>query len=516
MCLKPIKISNPSKVVSLDSAQQLELTVPCGKCSECVTLQRNQWFVRTYWECQDTLNQGGYMYFDTLTYSDRCVPHISDFVPNYRKYGLDDFTVFNNSHWRLFLKNLRVKINRLGYGNCIRYFLTSEYGTNPLRTRRPHYHIIFFILDSRLHPYRLSRLVSECWKYGRTDGLPYQSNLYVKNHVYGFDLGQQFNLESALRLVCNYVSKYISKDSSFTAILEKRKQDLMRYLNLDVDIKPIIRQIDMFHRQSHGFGLSYLSLLNSSDYKRVFSSNKMRISDPSVFIKEVQLPYYYIRKLFYRLVDNGFGGKTWILTDRGKLWKSQRLLTSIASTAQNYYNTYLNMPFDMQKIVSQYLGARSFVDFATYKVLYCGRLLPAFHVDLWLDFVVNSSNPYNSENYLYHYKCGSKFLLDDFLTDKNLNDLVDSNIYRYGRLTKELQQTHPHFSGPTECGWLGNCVDFKSFVSQNCISQNTFDEFSFFDDIDNIFSKFNSKQATIKQLKFDFIEDLKKRKKGGV
>lgn len=172
------------------------------------------------------------------------------------------------------------------------------------------------------------------------------------------------------------------------------------------------------------------------------------------------------------------------------------------------------MPLHKQEMVSQYLDGRSFVDFATYKVLYSGRLLPAFHVDLWLEFVVESSNVYDSDNYLFHYKCGSKFALDDFLTDRNLNHLVDDDsLYNFGRLTKELKQSHPHFSGDCEFGWLGNCVEFKNFVSQYCISQNTFKEFSNFDDLDNLFAKFNSEQATLKQLKFNFIEDFKKRKK---
>lgn len=74
--------------------------------------------------------------FVTLTYSNSSVPF---FEVDGKKY----LTVWKQDikDW---IKRFRTNYERLTGKNGIRYFLCSEYGP---KTRRPHYHVIFFGLD---------------------------------------------------------------------------------------------------------------------------------------------------------------------------------------------------------------------------------------------------------------------------------------------------------------------------------------------------------------------------------
>ena len=63
MCLKPILIRNPTKVIVNSGGQLLRMKVPCGKCAQCLKAKRNEWYIRTHYEAQRTLSMGGYIYF---------------------------------------------------------------------------------------------------------------------------------------------------------------------------------------------------------------------------------------------------------------------------------------------------------------------------------------------------------------------------------------------------------------------------------------------------------------------
>ncbi len=126
MCLKPIKIRNRSLVVGQSDWSQYSLTVPCMDCAECKSLIRDQWYLRAYWQAKYTFDQGGYVLFDTLTYADHSLPHIGDYMPEFRNSVLN-FPCFSQEHYRRFFIDRRQDLTRAGYDvkDRLKYFLCS-------------------------------------------------------------------------------------------------------------------------------------------------------------------------------------------------------------------------------------------------------------------------------------------------------------------------------------------------------------------------------------------------------
>ena len=125
MCLFPRKIRVRSKVLDMQGGQPFYITVPCGHCSECLSEKRDEWYFRSFYEASNCMDKGGYVMFDTLTYEDSEVPHISDIdeVCNLMKrFGLSsnnlrncNYMAFDRHEVDNFFKRLRRKLQRLGY-----------------------------------------------------------------------------------------------------------------------------------------------------------------------------------------------------------------------------------------------------------------------------------------------------------------------------------------------------------------------------------------------------------------
>lgn len=124
MCISPLNMPRPNGRGYFD-----RVTVPCGKCAECLAKKRADWSFRLNQE----LKVSESAFFITLTYNEES--NIGD---------------LDKRHIQLFLKRLRRSMNmKVKYikkevkNGKLRYFLVGEYG--PL-TNRPHYHIIMFNL----------------------------------------------------------------------------------------------------------------------------------------------------------------------------------------------------------------------------------------------------------------------------------------------------------------------------------------------------------------------------------
>lgn len=327
MCVSPVSIINPTKYVSLRYRDPYLLQVPCGKCVDCQTRNSNEWLYRTFFEFRDCLASGGFVYFDTLTYNNENLPHISDFVNTDIK-----FSCFNSKHLNLFFKRMRTKLERDFDcdDSAFRYFVSSEYGTSDnykgrLTTHRPHYHVLFFV-SADIDPLVFSSLVSDCWSYGRTDGFPYKSSHYVDSH----NTIKVSSLENILR-TCNYVTKYVQKSCVFQKQLDNRLNAVMfdiassMQYAVDDDVDwlntfearqfrlKLKREINQFHRQSLHYGESALSEM---DLNQIFESGVVYMPHFKMIKLPIVLPTYYKRKLFYKLliVD---GAKTWQPTELG-------------------------------------------------------------------------------------------------------------------------------------------------------------------------------------------------------
>ena len=109
--------------------------VPCGHCVGCLADRSLQWVAR----CSLEQRMSNYTYFVTATFDDDHLPVKEVF--NGRE--LVPTPVLDKREHQLFLKRFR---RRFEYEEkpSPRYFMCGEYGD---RTRRPHFHYLFFMSD---------------------------------------------------------------------------------------------------------------------------------------------------------------------------------------------------------------------------------------------------------------------------------------------------------------------------------------------------------------------------------
>lgn len=347
MCLSPINIYNPSKYISLKHADAFTLSVACGSCAECQEVKHDEWYFRTNYECIDTFKNGGYVLFDTLTYRNEDLPHITDFYPDIPRHM--DYPCFNRDHIRKFMVRLRRRLSYLGYPS-IRYFLTSEYGVDPQFTHRPHYHVLFFV-PKEIPPIELSNLIHESWQHGRTDGVyEYGANYVLSERVFTDMAAHGMQL-------ANYVSKYVMKDSAFDANIRYRLGSITSYyysLDRCMDdygyelesrsfynkLKNIVCQ---FHLQSKGFGMGYFDS-PMYDLETIMQTGMIKMLVPKLSIyKHIPLPMYYFRHLFMDLVKVN-GKRTWILHELGKKYRCMAKERNVENYAKHVGLLVQNIP----------------------------------------------------------------------------------------------------------------------------------------------------------------------------
>lgn len=128
MCVSPITI----KVNNIYGVHCIQ--VPCGKCFECLKIKQNDYMVRI----REEMMQVPKSCFVTLTYNNDSVPYL---ILEGKKY-----LCVSKKDVKDWIKRFRTNYERKTGIKGVRYFLCSEYGP---RTHRPHYHAIFFGLDSK-------------------------------------------------------------------------------------------------------------------------------------------------------------------------------------------------------------------------------------------------------------------------------------------------------------------------------------------------------------------------------
>lgn len=124
----------------------LYIAVPCGKCPVCRQQKINAFVQR----CElETLMYNNKPIFLTLTYNEKTLP----------EKGVNVRDV------QLYLKRVRINLERCGYQEKIRYVFVGEYGR---RTHRPHYHAILWNLSqSDMVEYsQIREILSSSWDKG--------------------------------------------------------------------------------------------------------------------------------------------------------------------------------------------------------------------------------------------------------------------------------------------------------------------------------------------------------------
>lgn len=527
MCLNPLTIRNPTKVIHTGGGHLLQMQVPCGVCAQCLQAKRNEWYVRTYYEMQRTFSLNGYVLFDTLTYDDEHLPMISNYI-DIKKYGIKDFSCFDHKHFKLFLKRLRRRISHKYKikKNAFRYFLTTEYGEDDRYTHRPHHHILFFVYV-KIDPLEFSQLIAECWQYGRTDGYPFKPASYVYSHTYGYSYCGNDNKDfNTITSVAMYVSKYITKSSKFTKTLRSRlayvREQVTKYNSLHkrtIDdenlemLKELKRNVDMFHRQSQGFGLSYLDNL-TPERLMFIDCDKITMKDKDKIVKTYPLPMYYKRKLFYTLKKHDDGSTYWELSDEGLKHTLNVKLQSIDRLTLKLMDIIRNCTDDaLVDLFFKYLGDRDISDYIIYQQFYKGRHR---HIN-GVNYKLQQQNPLTDE-------------------EENLNDwlLCLSSSYRpYSNLCDTIQVGETLVRTPIlkkeELAELeydllkcGHSIDLlnnshsdlvNTYIQRYCFNEQTDPSFNHFDKISVLVVMMTEKQRTDQQVTFDYLEDLKERYK---
>lgn len=539
MCLSPIELVNPKRKISLYGGIPYKITVPCGKCAECQKVKQSEWYFRAYYESKYTFDNGGYIYFDTLTYSNEYLPHVSDFFPELKGH-IADYSCFNVDHYRYFLVNLRRQLEYHGFDvkNKLKYFLCSEYGVDDRFTHRPHYHIIFYVLDNSLSPVELSRYISKCWKYGRTDGVDYKGVLYVLNHTFGKKYN---NDEVHMQTVCNYVAKYVTKDSRFQKTIDSRIKIVSdkrygyglseRQEKLLNDIK---RNMNQFHRQSHHFGEAFY-LYNDPD--KVLETGMISMPDKNNIVKHIPLPSYYSRKIFYNLVRDFEGRLKWEINDIGVRYKLSHMLKSIDLFVKKFQDWLVNMKNKNMSLEVGYiddeghrwlqhevdewyrdnidkfenlLNGRDIKEFVIYLLCYKGRIKSQeqvvresngiYKVDPIDEFVMRPydveqdfgvKQVYNYAHYIYKRSFGQSFVTDKDLGDTfswrndGLKDMNLASWMLYSHSIKEDYGFVPSlvnsYSKQTRKYKFGNCISSDLFASRYVIDDSSDEKFKDFD-----------------------------------
>ena len=210
--------------------------VPCGRCPNCRTNKRQSWIYRL--ECE--AKQYPLSLFVTLTYDDEHLP--------IERIGSDLFveevSVVSKRDVQLFMKRLRRKYEDYK----IRYFLTSEYGT---QGGRPHYHMILFGFP--FTGKKAGDLLAECWQQG-----------FVQAHP----LTQR---------EISYTCKYMYEKSTIPSVLQGVKS----------------AQPFMMCSRRPGIGFSWLT-----DYIVDFYRNHPRDYVRTAAGLRMALPRYYAEKLY--------------------------------------------------------------------------------------------------------------------------------------------------------------------------------------------------------------------------
>lgn len=508
MCLQPLTIRNPTKRIYKRGGQPLLLKVPCNKCAECLSTKRSEWAFRSQQEVKRTLALGGYVYYDTLTYAPAHLPRISDFV-DIRKYGIKNFSCFNHVHFKLFLKLLRRQLHAK-YGvkkDAFRYFLTSEYGMDDRFTHRPHYHILFYVTCG-IHPYTFSRLVAKCWRYGRTDGLPYKTKKYVSDNIFGVNVGfGNNNTFDVVERVCSYISAYISKNSTFEDKLQKRINVLRWKIDDKEYVNKLQRNIDMFHRQSHGYGDYYLSHLGDIEHDALLRC-KVIAEDSKKVVKEYALPLYYRRKLYYNLCYRIDKDKKrhyyWQLHEYGIKATTEIKLKQLDEKRNACYDDIYNMTDEQIERLDKLLAGRSFNDYLIYMSFYQGRMRDNNSYDIhnlrcqreltdteynlhdWIN-LINDSSQVNSLDINEYYPVDDKVNISPYNKKCLGYDYIDSDTYM--------------------------SVDIEQLIKHTTFNENSCLDFKDFDKITTLFA-WSTKEKRVKQQKtFDYKEDFKERLK---
>ncbi|QCS35945.1 replication initiator protein [Capybara microvirus Cap1_SP_59] len=158
MCISKIGIR--SKDLVYNQYTPAFRSVPCGICPQCLNTKRNNMYIRSFFEWQHTLKEGGFVLFPTYTFQDSDLPYFDMRDGSLHRgvqdsYHLDDYICpcFDFSDIRGtkgIVKAIRSHARDVWNVVGVKYVVCPEYGPTPNKTHRPHFHCLFFCPPSPL------------------------------------------------------------------------------------------------------------------------------------------------------------------------------------------------------------------------------------------------------------------------------------------------------------------------------------------------------------------------------
>lgn len=334
------------------------LRVP-APCMDLTRLQQNEWFVRAFYEFKNCVDNGGSVWFPTLTYDNKHIHYFKDDLRNV------SFPCFSSDDILKFRTKLNVYLKRCGFdftGNKkIRYLACAEFGG---KYGRPHYHCLLFV-PSKIDFKLFSFLIKKSWSNGFV--------MYSKN-------GMQVNSVHAIK----YVMKYISKDFNYL-----KKYNIYEYLSQlrkdkDYDTILEVKKVLPRHYQSLGFGLCGLKNITLEDFKNNYiPSSKLNSVDNSNF--NYPVPRYYKYKFMY---DWNKKDKLYDLNKNGYIvykYQYDKIITSLKSKYSSFLNNLnywkSNFP-NWSFLIDKYCNNIDIDLLSVYSLSYRFRVIPDFFNDM--------------------------------------------------------------------------------------------------------------------------------------
>ena len=232
------------------------LCVPCGKCVLCRDKKKRDWSFRA--TCENVYSTSQPLFL-TLTYNNAHLPKCGVF----------------KEEFQLFMKRLRIKLDRKNIKHDIRYFAVGEYGS---KSGRPHYHAIFwnFPTQSFNNITHVLHFIESCWRVPvlAPDGsLQYNDKGGVVSDSLGFALCKPCETGAI-----SYVMKYMRKE----AVLPKGANPVF-FLS---------------SRKNGGLGAQY-ARDNKDFYMKNPNCLTCTVTDPYSGKEFTQLMPTYFKRLYY-------------------------------------------------------------------------------------------------------------------------------------------------------------------------------------------------------------------------
>lgn len=272
--------------------------VPCGKCEECRQSANNQWFFRLRSELDWCRKNDWKVGFFTLTYSEDKIPRLpEEFVKRVdliAEKGLP--YCFSRYDVRTFIDNIRKRLHETYGIKGIKYMICAEYGSDPKRTQRSHYHgLIAFpsyyedidkmtgeVTRVQFNPRDLFQLIHSQWS---PHGFVFPRDFLggIDSHGYRH---KPFLLETDVANAARYAAKYTCKDIGYFDHLAAYGVDFK-----DRHLKPY----KPFHIQSRSIGLGFLANKSTDELLKLLRNGVDFVGDKY----RRSIPLYIRNKILY-------------------------------------------------------------------------------------------------------------------------------------------------------------------------------------------------------------------------